>query len=87
MKISKVGIEVDVQKFQASIQQEALKEKVKQTCREQQTDGVLIQLPLPLHLDEESITNAIDPWKDVDGVHALNMGYTFTTPSHRFVDL
>ena len=60
--------------LKASIRQDQLERKVQQTCDEEGNDAVLIQLPLPPHLDEESVTNALDPWKDVDGVHPLNMG-------------
>ncbi len=37
-------------------------------------DGVLVQLPLPAHIDPAAVTNAIDPYKDVDGFHAENIG-------------
>lgn len=40
-------------------------------------DGILVQLPLPKHIDESTIIEAIDPKKDVDGFHPLNMGYLF----------
>lgn len=36
--------------------------------------GIIVQLPLPKHLDEERILNVVDPEKDVDGFHPLNMG-------------
>ncbi len=36
--------------------------------------GILVQLPLPKHIDEEAVLLAIDPEKDVDGFHPLNMG-------------
>lgn len=36
--------------------------------------GILVQLPLPAHIDEEKILLAIDPWKDVDGFHPVNVG-------------
>lgn len=37
-------------------------------------DGILVQLPLPLHIDETEVTNHINPDKDVDGFHAFNVG-------------
>lgn len=40
-------------------------------------DGILVQLPLPKHIKESTIIEAIDPNKDVDGFHPLNMGYLF----------
>jgi methylenetetrahydrofolate dehydrogenase (NADP+) / methenyltetrahydrofolate cyclohydrolase len=40
-------------------------------------DGILVQLPLPEHMDEARVTQAVDPAKDVDGFHALNAGRLF----------
>jgi methylenetetrahydrofolate dehydrogenase (NADP+)/methenyltetrahydrofolate cyclohydrolase len=37
--------------------------------------GILVQLPLPEQVDREAVIDAIDPYKDVDGIHALNIGY------------
>ena len=37
-------------------------------------DGILVQLPLPGHLNEEAVIEAIDPRKDVDGFHPMNAG-------------
>ena len=40
-------------------------------------DGILVQLPLPAHMDEPAVTRAVDPTKDVDGFHPLNAGRLF----------
>jgi len=40
-------------------------------------DGILVQLPLPGHMDEPKVTSAIDPAKDVDGLHPYNAGRLF----------
>ena len=46
-------------------------------------DGILVQLPLPDGLDERRVINAIDPLKDVDGIHPLNAGLLLAgTPGH-----
>src|SRR5438128_876304 len=45
--------------------------------RDDAVDGVLVQLPLPDHLDEARILKAIDPVKDVDGVHPFNAGQLY----------
>jgi len=37
-------------------------------------DGILVQLPIPKHIDEKKVLNAIDPDKDVDGFHPVNVG-------------
>lgn len=44
--------------------------------------GILVQLPLPPHIDEGTILSAIDPFKDVDGLHPLNLAKLCTTGTH-----
>jgi methylenetetrahydrofolate dehydrogenase (NADP+)/methenyltetrahydrofolate cyclohydrolase len=46
--------------------------------RDSGTHGILVQLPLPGHINSYTITNAIDPWKDVDGFHFVNAGHLAT---------
>jgi methylenetetrahydrofolate dehydrogenase (NADP+)/methenyltetrahydrofolate cyclohydrolase len=41
-------------------------------------DGILVQMPLPKHLDSDAVISAIDPAKDADGLHPLSQGYLFT---------
>ena len=48
--------------------------KVRRVCGDPGVDGVLVQLPLPRHCDEGSVMEQLDPSKDVDGFHPLNMG-------------
>ena len=45
-------------------------------CGDDEIDGVLVQLPLPKHIDEEEVIEHFDPSKDVDGFHPLNVGRT-----------
>ncbi len=47
---------------------------VEQLNQDESVDGILVQLPLPSHLDEQSIISAISPDKDVDGFHVINAG-------------
>src|SRR4030066_713936 len=42
--------------------------------KDQKINGILVQLPLPKHIDEKKVLNAIDPDKDVDGFHPVNVG-------------
>lgn len=58
----------------ADVTQEEILEIVKQLNDDAGIDGFIVQLPLPKHINEEAITLAIDPRKDVDGFHPLNFG-------------
>ena len=57
---------------------EELLSLVKQLNGDPEVDGILVQLPLPAHLDSQEILLAIDPGKDVDGFHPYNMGRLLT---------
>ena len=46
--------------------------------RRDEIDGILVQLPLPSHVDAKKILLAVDPTKDVDGFHPMNVGYLST---------
>ncbi|MFG6083199.1 bifunctional methylenetetrahydrofolate dehydrogenase/methenyltetrahydrofolate cyclohydrolase FolD [Paracoccus litorisediminis] len=61
-------------KLPADTSQEALMAQVAALNADPAVHGILVQLPLPKHLDSEAVINAIDPSKDVDGFHILNVG-------------
>ena len=54
--------------------QDELIKQIKLINDDESFHGVLVQLPLPNHLDENAVIESIDPWKDVDGLHPENMG-------------
>lgn len=58
----------------ASTSQEALLQHVRAMNDNPAIDGILVQLPLPKHLDTDAVIAAVDPAKDVDGLHPENMG-------------
>lgn len=58
----------------ADISEEELLSLVDKYNRDDTIHGILVQLPLPKHIDEKKVINAIDPDKDVDGFHPVNMG-------------
>jgi methylenetetrahydrofolate dehydrogenase (NADP+)/methenyltetrahydrofolate cyclohydrolase len=58
----------------ADLSQEELLETVDQLNNDDSIDGILVQLPLPAHINADAILNAIDPAKDVDGFHPVNAG-------------
>jgi methylenetetrahydrofolate dehydrogenase (NADP+) / methenyltetrahydrofolate cyclohydrolase len=64
-------------KLPADISQEALVGAVEELSADDQVDGILVQLPLPGHLDEAQAVLAVDPVKDVDGVHPFNAGHLY----------
>jgi len=57
-----------------SISENKLLEKIHQLNTDPDVDGILVQLPLPKHIKDETVINAIDPDKDVDGFHPVNVG-------------
>lgn len=73
-----VGMENKTIVLDGDISQEALLEKAKELNADPNIDGILVQLPLPKHLDADSVIMAIDPNKDVDGLHPVNAGNLLT---------
>src|SRR6056297_317586 len=71
---NKVGMESQVLRLDETISEEDLLEKVDELNKDDQVDGFIVQLPLPDHIDEQKVIEAIDPKKDVDGFHPINMG-------------
>lgn len=70
----KLGIRSLQYHFPADIDQNAVLKQIDQLNRDDDVDAILVQEPLPDHLNSERIINAIDPQKDVDGLHPLNLG-------------
>ncbi len=69
-----VGFISSLYRFETNITEEQLLEVVHQLNTDPEVDGFIVQLPLPKHISEEKITEAIDPTKDVDGFHPQNVG-------------
>ena len=61
-------------RYEADITEEELLKKVEELNNDSDIDGFIVQLPLPKHIDEQKITEAIDYRKDVDGFHPVNVG-------------
>lgn len=61
-------------RFEDNITEEELLQEIKRLNEDESVDGFIVQLPLPRHINEELITQAIDPSKDVDGFHPVNVG-------------
>jgi methylenetetrahydrofolate dehydrogenase (NADP+)/methenyltetrahydrofolate cyclohydrolase len=69
-----MGIYSDDNRLSADISQEELMQKVRDMNNDSKINGILVQLPLPKHLNEAEVLLAIDPKKDVDGFHPVNVG-------------
>ena len=70
----RVGFESTLIRKKSNISEEELLEIVHQLNENDDVDGFIVQLPLPDHIDETKVTLAIDPVKDVDGFHPVNLG-------------
>lgn len=69
-----VGFKSTMIRLDADISESKLLEAVENLNIDPDVDGILVQLPLPKHISEEKVINAIDPEKDVDGFHPINAG-------------
>ncbi len=69
-----IGIYSDDNRLPADTSEADLLKRVEAMNQDPQIDGILVQLPLPKHMDESKILLAIDPAKDVDGFHPMNVG-------------
>ena len=61
-------------KFDDSLSEQALLDLIGQLNADEKVHGILVQLPLPDHIDEAAVLSAVDPDKDVDGFHVVNVG-------------
>jgi len=69
-----VGINSKVLKFDESITEQELKNEIENLNKDLNVHGILVQLPLPDHINQRDIIETIDPRKDVDGFHPINVG-------------
>lgn len=69
-----IGFESTLIRYDDSVPEDILLAKVQALNEDKSIDGFIVQLPLPAHIDEQKVTLAIDPKKDVDGFHPMNLG-------------
>jgi len=70
----KVGFESTLVQLDSDITEENLLKEVEKLNSNDDIDGYIVQLPLPKHIDEQKVTETIDPSKDVDGFHPVSLG-------------
>ena len=73
-----VGFASTLVRFDSNVTEEELLEAVDKLNKDPEIDGFIVQLPLPVHISEEKVTEAINPAKDVDGFHPQNLGRMIT---------
>ncbi|HBS92670.1 MAG TPA: bifunctional methylenetetrahydrofolate dehydrogenase/methenyltetrahydrofolate cyclohydrolase, partial [Firmicutes bacterium] len=73
----KAGMYSEVHRLSADTSEEQLLNLVEKLNQDIKIHGILVQLPLPKHIDETKVLNAINPHKDVDGFHPVNAGHLF----------
>ncbi|HEX5152030.1 MAG TPA: bifunctional methylenetetrahydrofolate dehydrogenase/methenyltetrahydrofolate cyclohydrolase FolD [Parafilimonas sp.] len=71
---AEIGFQSSLLRFDAGIMETELLATIEKLNQDITVDGILVQLPLPKHIDEQKVINAIDPGKDVDGFHPVNIG-------------
>ena len=71
-----VGFHSSLIRFEDDVKEEVLLEKIRELNIDPGLDGFIVQLPLPKHINEQNVIEAINPTKDVDGFHPENVGRT-----------
>ena len=69
-----VGINSEVIRYPANLEEKVLLDKIKELNNNEKVSGILVQLPLPKHIDKRKVIETIDHGKDVDGFHPMNVG-------------
>ena len=69
-----VGINSEVIRYPDNVEEKIVLNRIKELNKNDKVSGILVQLPLPKHIDKKKIIEAIDPSKDVDGFHPVNVG-------------
>ena len=69
-----VGINSEVIRYPENLEEKVLLDKIKELNDNNKVSGILVQLPLPKHIDKRKVIESIDPGKDVDGFHPMNVG-------------
>jgi methylenetetrahydrofolate dehydrogenase (NADP+)/methenyltetrahydrofolate cyclohydrolase len=71
---AQVGFKSTIVRMPATTTEERLLDEIRRFNEDSDVDGLIVQLPLPKHIDEQRVIEAIDPCKDVDGFHPVNVG-------------
>jgi methylenetetrahydrofolate dehydrogenase (NADP+) / methenyltetrahydrofolate cyclohydrolase len=81
----RIGIKTHLFSFEEKIKQEGLIEVIKELNLNKEINGIIVQMPLPSHLNTRAVLDTISPTKDVDGLTTLNQGKILTGDSTAFI--
>ena len=82
---NKVGMLTELRNFDSNVPESLLLREIKKLNEDTQVSGIIIQMPLPLHIDKLKVIMAVDFRKDVDGFHPINLGLLYSPYKHGFV--
>ncbi|XVN42392.1 MAG: tetrahydrofolate dehydrogenase/cyclohydrolase catalytic domain-containing protein [Candidatus Rickettsia vulgarisii] len=82
---AKIGMNTCQVNLPSEIQTESILEEINKLNNDPNISGIIVQLPLPAHIDKNIILSAIDPSKDVDGFHPINVGYLHSGSGNGFI--
>ena len=71
---NEVGLKSEVIRYPDSVEESEVLKKIDELNNDDTVSGILVQLPLPKHIDKQKVIEAIEPGKDVDGFHPMNVG-------------
>ena len=71
---NEVGLKSEVIRYPGEIEEKIVLDKIEELNKDNSVSGILVQLPLPKHIDKQKVIEAILPSKDVDGFHPMNVG-------------
>ena len=71
---NEVGLKSEVIKYPEAVEEKTVLEKIEKLNKDDSVSGILVQLPLPKHIDKKKVIETITPEKDVDGFHPVNVG-------------
>ncbi len=69
-----VGLKSEIIRYPDSVEQKTVLDKINELNKDDSVSGILVQLPLPKHIDKQKVIETIHPSKDVDGFHPMNVG-------------
>ena len=71
---NEVGLKSEIIRYQSEVEEKKVLDKIDELNKDESVSGILVQLPLPKHIDKQKVIEKILPSKDVDGFHPINVG-------------